>query len=62
MQIVDMNSKKQWDKVVLHLSKSEAAELRDAIEEILMESKPGRHEHVSNHDFTKEITVVIESS
>lgn len=62
MLIIDMNSKKQWDKVVLHLTRSEAAELRDAIESILMEDDSGRHEHVPSHDFKKEITVVLEES
>jgi len=59
MRIKNMATRAEWDRVVLHLSRKEAEELRDALE-ALLESKPGRHEHVPSEDFTKEITVAVE--
>ena len=61
MRIENMNTKEQWDKVVLHLTNSEALELRDALEAILREDKPGRHEHIPSADYKKEITIVVSS-
>lgn len=59
MRIANMSTHEEWDRVVLHLKRTEASELRDALESLL-ESEPGRrHEHVSDETFAKEITVVL---
>jgi len=58
MLIENMATREKWDRVVLHLAKSEAAELRDALQTRL-DSDPGRHEHVPDASYTKEITVVL---
>jgi hypothetical protein len=59
MRIENMATREEWDRVVLHLTRKEAEELRDALE-TLIESEPGRHEHVPNEDFTKEVTVTVD--
>lgn len=45
--------------MVIHLTLSEAAELRDSLESLLTETKSSRHEHVSSEDYKKEITILI---
>lgn len=42
-------------RLILYLTKSEAGELRDALEAIL--SDPFGHTHVSSSDYRREITV-----
>jgi hypothetical protein len=56
MRIENMATREDWDRVVLHLSRKEASELRDALD-ALLQSPLGSHEHVPNEYFTKEITV-----
>lgn len=41
--------------ITLYLTKAEASELRDALESLLAD--PMGHEHVSNTDYSREITV-----
>lgn len=43
--------------VYLWLTDSEAAELRDALNDLLGEPGPGWHAHVSSSDFQAEISV-----
>ena len=57
MRIENISTREEWDRVVLHLSRKEASELRDALE-ALLELPLGTHEHVPDESFTKEITVV----
>lgn len=46
------------DAVVLLLTKTEAAELRDALDDLLQRfDEPGWHAHVSSADYLTEITV-----
>lgn len=59
MIIENINTREQWDRVVIHLKRTEASELRDALDAILNEGNPGRHEHVPSSDFQREITVLI---
>jgi hypothetical protein len=59
MIIENFDTRERWNKIVIHLNKSEAAELRDALEAILAKDGPGRHEHIPSSDFQKEITVLI---
>jgi hypothetical protein len=58
MRVENMSTHEEWDRVVLHLRRTEASELRDALV-ALLESEIGRHEHVPNETFTKEITVLL---
>jgi len=59
MIIENFDTREQWNKVVIHLSRMEATELRDALTAILDKDGPGRHEHIPSSDFQKEITVLI---
>jgi hypothetical protein len=59
MRIENMNTKEEWNQVVIHLARSEAAELRDALETLLSSGDGARHEHIPSSDFQKEITVVL---
>jgi hypothetical protein len=46
------------EDVSLTLSREEAEELRDSLETLLRDPKPGRHEHISEQpDFQKELNV-----
>ena len=60
MRIENMASLEQWEKVVLHLTVSEAGELRDSLDAILRTPTSRRHEHVTSPDMRYEITVVLE--
>jgi hypothetical protein len=59
MLIENMDTKETWDSVVLYLKPSEAKELRDSLNAIINDQTPGRHEHVSNEDYKREITILI---
>ena len=59
MKIENMVTKEQLDKVVLQLTASEAAELRDSLDTLLRNRDTMRHEHVPSGDFKKEITVFL---
>jgi hypothetical protein len=59
MRIENMSTNEEWDRVVIHLTRAEAAELKDALEALLSSSERARHEHISSLDFHKEITVVL---
>lgn len=56
MRIENPERREEWDTVVLFLTRAEATELRDSLT-ALLERCGESHEHVSNADFTKEITV-----
>lgn len=58
MRVENLSTHEEWDRVVLHLRRAEASELRDALA-ALLESDPGRHEHVPDETFSKEITVLL---
>ena len=58
MRILDENTDKSVNAVIIYLTKSEASEMRDSLAQILADPI-GRHEHVSNSDYTKEVTICI---
>lgn len=58
MRILDEDSNNSLERIILHLSQSEASELRDGLEDILQNPKDN-HVHISNDNFQKEITVCI---
>lgn len=58
MRILDQDNDRSVSSVIIYLTNSEAAELRDSVEQILADAI-GRHEHVSSSDYSKEITVCI---
>ena len=58
MRILDEQNDKSLDAVIIYLTKKEAAELRDSLEQILV-NHLGRHEHVSSDDYRKELTVCV---
>lgn len=58
MYILDEKTDKSIKKIILYLTYSEASELKDSLENLLR--KPlNNHEHISNEDFKKEITICI---
>jgi hypothetical protein len=58
MRILDQDHDRSLKAVTIYLTNSEAAELRDALEQIQADPV-GRHEHTSSGDYTKEVTVCI---
>jgi hypothetical protein len=49
-------------EVLLHLTRAEAAELRDAAEAVLRHfDEPGYHAHVSSADYQTELTLAPEA-
>jgi len=62
MKIENMTTKEELSKVFIYLTRSEAAELKDALNAILGEKGMRRHEHVPSSDFQKEITLAIEDT
>jgi hypothetical protein len=58
MRILDEDGDKPLNAVIVYLTKTEAAELRDSLELILADPI-GRHEHVSSDDYRKEVTICI---
>ena len=59
MRIENRLTNEEWEDVVLHLTRMEASELRDALETLLESQSGQRHEHVPDQAFGKEITVVL---
>jgi hypothetical protein len=58
MKILNEDENTSLDRVTIYLSLDEAKEMRDSLESLI--SNPiGRHEHIPDKDFNKEITVCI---
>ncbi len=58
MRILDKDSDKSLNNVLLYLSYSQALEFRDSLNDLL--KRPlNNHSHVSSDDYKKEITVCI---
>ncbi len=62
MRILDEDSDEAVQKVTLYLTRAEAKELRDSLDGLLALGHPGRHEHVPDETFSKEITVCLYDS
>ena len=58
MRILDEDADKAINRVTLYLTSSEAAELRDSLEGLLTGAADS-HAHVSNQDYSKEVTVCV---
>jgi hypothetical protein len=58
MRILDEDTDRSIQTIVLYLTKSEAEELRDSLN-LLLEDSSLRHEHVSSADNRREVTVCI---
>jgi hypothetical protein len=58
VRILNEQTDKSLDAVIVYLTKQEAAELKDSLEQILADHE-GRHEHISSEDYRKELTVCI---
>ena len=58
MKILDSEKKEKLKNIILYLTKEEAIELRDSIEE-LIESDSHQHTHIPSEDYKNEITVCI---
>ena len=58
MRLLDSDSDKSLDRVVIYLTKLEAKELIDSLESLL-DSPLGNHNHISSNDYKKEVTVCI---
>jgi hypothetical protein len=59
MRILDADKDVACNRATLFLTRSEASELRDAIEALLDASESGRHEHISGEDVDSELTVCL---
>jgi hypothetical protein len=58
MRLLDEKSGQSLARVILYLTRDEAAELRDSLN-ALLGSSGDRHEHVSSADYRKELTVCL---
>lgn len=58
MRILDENSDKSLEHVILYLTLSEAGELKDSLED-LMKNPTKNHTHISDDEFQKEMTLCI---
>jgi hypothetical protein len=58
MRILDELNDKSINKVTLYLTKSEARELLDGIEQLIVK-EDNNHVHINDEDFKKEVTVCI---
>jgi hypothetical protein len=56
MRLLNEDEDKGINRILLLLTKSEAMELRDAID-LLLNDAGDRHEHVSSEDYKKEVTI-----
>jgi hypothetical protein len=59
MHILDEEADKPVRRIQILLTPSEAGELRDSLNALLASPDTARHEHVSNDDFSKEITIAV---
>lgn len=60
MRILDTDTDKTLNNILLMLTPAEAKELRDSLDDILATPKnKHRHEHIDNIEYTKELTVEI---
>ncbi len=58
MRLLDQETDNKLNQVTIFLTKSEAKEMIDSLQELI--SNPGEnHQHVSSEDFQKEITICI---
>lgn len=58
MRIFNSDTDKTLNKVILYLTSEEAQEMKDSLESLLNDKKHD-HEHISDMDFRREITVCI---
>ena len=58
MRILNEVADKPLNAVTLYLTKAEASELRDSLEQLLVDPL-GRHEHISSSDHAQEVTICI---
>lgn len=58
MRIFDVDNKIKLDGVDLLLTMDQIKEMRDSLED-LIENPKHHHAHISNEDYTKEITIYL---
>ena len=61
MRILDNESDRKLNRITIYLTVLEAQEMRDSLASLLS-NKATQHEHVSNEDFQKEVTITIYDS
>lgn len=59
MRILNQDSDKSIQEILLLLTKSEASELRDELERLLSSNQSDNHGHINDTEYQKEITVAI---
>ena len=59
MRILDQTNDKSLSDILLLLTIDEAKELRDAIETLLLQQNKNDHCHISDFDYSKELTVSL---
>ncbi|EFB41444.1 hypothetical protein [Parachlamydia acanthamoebae] len=58
MRILDQNADKSLNDILIYLTYDEALELKSSLDDLL-ERPSNNHSHISNKDFSKELTVCI---
>lgn len=59
MRILNQNTDKSLQDILLLLTKSEALELRDELERLLSSNQKDNHGHINDIEYQREITVAI---
>ena len=58
MRIYDLDADSKVNNIIIYLTPDEAKEMRSSLE-LIMNNKKHHHEHISDADFKREITVCI---
>lgn len=58
MRIYNVETDKKANKIVLYLTRNEAEEMKNSLEAMLVDERH-HHEHISDSNYEKEITVCI---
>lgn len=59
MRILNQDTDKSTQNILLCLTKSEALELRDELERLLSSNQRDNHGHINDTEYQREITVTI---
>ena len=59
MRILNDESDKKVNKVILYLTPDEAQEMKHALEQVISDSKKYHHKHILDSEYKREITVCI---
>lgn len=59
MRILNQDDDKSTKNILILLTPSEAAELRDDLETLLQQNENNQHTHINDMEYSREITIAI---